>query len=116
MKSVSQLLSCYKNNRHVIESYIKGDKKTREEFSYKKSYDTQFLGLTIGLYIFLLIITISVYIYAFILLYNHGKTLTKTVFNICIAALLAGIFIPNFGLIGPVITIALVLTYKNGNK
>jgi hypothetical protein len=102
------------NLHNLINSYTDNKDMIKEHFKYKDTLTTptelpvdnsRILGLTVELFIFLLILSIAIWITAFVLLIKNWKKLSGIVLFFALLTLFT-----NIG--GPIITILLIYLFK----
>lgn len=103
MYSLFELLQAYKNNKHIIHTYINNHKI--ENYKDDDSGDNLILGMSVILFIILLLFTLGIWVWAVVILVKYWNVLPNWAQIIGIVGLLTGF--------GPVLTIIVVYIGKN---
>ena len=115
MYSLFELLQAYKNNKYIIHAYINKHKIENYEDdnhhhsdNYKNSDNSIILGMTIGTFLILLLLSMALWVWAIIILIKYWNILPIWAQIIGIIGLLSGF--------GPILTIIVVYIGKNVKK
>ncbi len=98
--SILELFRVYKDNEHIIKAHLKGE--SVENFKG----EGELFGVSIVLFLVVMILALSLWIWAIVALIKYGKSMPEVAMYIAIASLI----IPFFG--GPILTLILVYATK----
>ena len=106
--NIFELLQAYKDNRFLIESYIKGE--SIESYKYSDmsddgTEDNLIFGMSVGVFLIFFIFVLGLWIYALMILLKYWKNLPDWAKIIGVLGLLTGL--------GPVVTIVVVYVGKD---
>ena len=109
--ALPNLIKEYNNNKHLISEHFKGSPK--EGYRYRTTSDNgdvdQILGLSIQIFMLLLLISFTLWVVAIYLLVVNWNDLEDWAKIIAILGIL-------FGFVGPIVTIVIVLIGKKKRK
>jgi len=123
MYSITELLNAYKENKPMIEAYMRGD-ESYEGFTVDingapQQVDTSgfgaILGVGIGIFIVLIIVTIALFIWALVVLIKFREYLETWAIIVGSIGLVSA-FVPGYGIAGPIITLLVVYLSKSDKK
>lgn len=123
MYSITELLNAYKENKPMIEAYMRGD-KSYEGFTVDINGSNQqvdasgfgaVLGVGIGIFIVLIVVTLSLFIWALVVLIRYREHLETWAIVVGAVGLVCA-FVPGYGIIGPIITLLVVYLSKHTEK
>ena len=123
MYSITELLNAYKENKPMIEAYMRGDKSyegfTVDINSPPQQVDTSgfgaILGVGIGIFIVLIIVTFALFIWALVVLIKFRKNLETWAIIVGSVGLVSA-FVPGYGIAGPIITLLVVYLSKSSDE
>jgi hypothetical protein len=100
--TLNNMIKAYKENEDLINAYI--NKKPIEKYS--SDSNNTIMGLSMGIFLILLVLNLVIFIYALVILYKNWNKLSSSSKIVGVLGLLFGWF--GFPLLGPIITIIVV--------